>query len=271
MDTFDLGTYLTKIKYHDEIKLTETGLWSLHRHQLFSIPFENFDVLLGRPILLDPASLVKKLVNGQRGGYCFELNGLFLYALTNFGFNVRALLARVHLHGSPSGRGHQLSLVTINNRQWLTDVGFGSFNMRAPIPLEKNRETTCDEQTLRLIDAEPYGTMLQCLTEGGWQNLYSFDMEHVGPADIKQGNYYSSTHPDSTFSGDRIASLQTPQGRVTLLNNRIKIVQEGTTQLVDLADDHQFIDALQTHFGIELDANYDMLPPLPYNTDDSNS
>lgn len=260
MDAFNSGTYLEKIKYHKDVQLTETGLRSLHRHQMFAIPFENFDVSLGRPILLDPASLTRKLVNSRRGGYCFELNGLFLHALTCFGFNARALLARVHLHGTPSGRGHQVSLVTINDRQWLTDVGFGSHNMRAPILLERNRETTCDNQTLRLIDAKPFGTMMQTLSEEGWQNLYSFDMEYVGPADIKQGNYFSSTHPDSIFSRNRIASLQTEKGRITLLNRRMKIVVAEKTRTLDLPEDQRYLDALQAHFGIELEVAYETLP-----------
>ena len=271
MEAFDPESYLKRIQLLEEIKLSEEGLRSLHRHQLFSIPFENFDVLLGRPIRLDPESLTHKLVSRRRGGYCFELNGLFLNVLNHFGFNARALLARVHIHGKPSGRGHQISLVTIGKRQWITDVGFGSYNMRAPIPLEKNCETTCDGQTLRLIDANPYGTMLQAMTDEKWQNLYSFDMEHVGPADIKQGNYYSATHPDSIFSRNRTASLQSKQGRVTLLNSSLKTVHKGITQILSLPDDHRYLEAVQTHFGIELDADYNMLPPLPDDMSDVDS
>ncbi len=263
MKTFDPDIYLKRIKHSGEVQLDEEGLRLLLHHQLFSIPFENFDVLLGRPILLDPASLFDKLVSRPRGGYCFELNGLFLQALQYFGFQVRALLARVHISGSPVvGRGHQVSLVTINERKWLTDVGFGAFNMRAPIPLEIDRVNHFDTQTLRLAEVENYGTMLQVLHKDRWQDLYSFDMEYAGPGDIKFGNYYTSTHPDSIFTGNRIASLQTREGRNSINNNVLRTVTDGKEQIVELADDNRYLEILEKYFGIELDASYDMLPAL---------
>ncbi|MBE7447030.1 MAG: arylamine N-acetyltransferase [Planctomycetia bacterium] len=57
-------------------------------HHVTRDPFENLDVLLSRPILLEPASL-KKLIRDRRGGYCFEQNGLFLLVLAALGFQVR--------------------------------------------------------------------------------------------------------------------------------------------------------------------------------------
>ncbi len=264
MKTFDPDKYLQRIKHRQEVTLTETGLRSLHRGQFHTIPFENFDVLLGRPILLDPGSLFDKLVERPRGGYCFELNGLFLQALEYFGFETRILLARVHLSGSPViGRGHQLSLVTINGRKWLTDVGFGGQNMPEPIPLEINQVCDLGSQILRLVKTEPYGVMLQSFDGELWQNLYSFDMAYAGPGDIKYGNYYTSTHPDSIFTQDRMVSLPTREGRITLHNKTLKILEEGTERLIELADDQTYLEALKLHFDIELDVPYDRLPALP--------
>ena len=265
MNQFDPDRYLARISHQNQVKLSEAGLGKLHRSQLFSIPFENFDVLLGRPILLDSGSLVDKLVRSPRGGYCFELNGLYLLALKYFGYEARALLARVHLSGSTViGRGHQISLVTLNGRQWLTDVGFGGLNMRAPIPLEIDQVNHCDGQQLRLVRAAPYGTMLQVKdTDDKWLNCYSFDMEYVGPGDIKYGNYYTSTHPDSHFTRDRLVSLATRAGRVSLHNLSLRIVKDGKERIIELPDDHRYLDALKAHFGIELDVSYDMLPAPP--------
>ena len=61
------------------------------------IPFENFDVLLGRPIRLDPEGLQAKLVGAGRGGYCFEHNTLFAAVLERLGYEVTLLAARVRL------------------------------------------------------------------------------------------------------------------------------------------------------------------------------
>ncbi|MGI9535651.1 MAG: arylamine N-acetyltransferase family protein [Desulfocapsaceae bacterium] len=264
MKTFDPHKYLQRIKHREEVKLTEAGLRSLHRRQLLTIPFENFDVLLGRPILLDPGSLFDKLVERSRGGYCFELNGLFLKALEHFGFDTRVLLARVHLSGSTViGRGHQLSLVTINGREWITDVGFGGQNMCEPIPLEIDQVFNLGSQRLRLVKTEPYGVMLQSFDGEIWQNLYSFDMAYAGPGDIKYGNYYTSTHPDSIFAQNRIASLLTREGSITLYNKTLKILEEGAERFIELPDNQGYLETLKLHFGIELDVPYDRLPALP--------
>ena len=260
MNTFDPERYLERIEHHQSVRLSEEGLALLHRQQLFTIPFENFDVLLGRPILLDPASLSAKLIDKPRGGYCFELNGLFLEALRAFGFEAQPLLARVHVSGRPMGRSHQVSLVTINGKEWLTDVGFGSFNMRAPIPFACDRLNHCDGQTLRLARTQPYGIMLQYQEGEGWKDLYSLDREYVGPGDIIYGNYYTSTHPDSIFTNNRMASLATCEGRVSLLNQTLRVIKHGEEQLSNLPDDDRYLASLRTHFGIELDAPYDQLP-----------
>jgi N-hydroxyarylamine O-acetyltransferase len=180
---FDLDAYLQRLNYSGVVHPTEEGLEALHRAQVYTIPFENFDILLGRGISLEPAALCDKLVHRARGGYCFELNGLFLLALQAIGFEARPLLARVHLHvvDPPSGREHQLSLVTLRGRHWIADVGFGSFGFHAPLPFELNHPTSHDGLTFRLVEAEPFGIMLQILKKGHWLDLYSFDLGQVFP------------------------------------------------------------------------------------------
>jgi len=172
---FNIDLYLARLNYSGGISLTEDRLEALHRAQAYTIPFENFDILLGRGITLEPAALYDKLVRRARGGYCFELNGLFLMALQAAGFDARALLARVHLVDPPTGRGHQLILITLRGREWIADVGFGGPGLRAPIPFELNHISTHDGQTFRLVGAAPFGIMLQTLTNAQWQNLYSFE------------------------------------------------------------------------------------------------
>jgi N-hydroxyarylamine O-acetyltransferase len=260
---FSLDPYLARLHYSGAVQPTQDRLEALHRAQAYTIPFENFDILLGRGISLDPAVLYDKLVRRARGGYCFELNGLFLLALQAFGFEARTLLARVHLTGTPTGRGHQLILVTLQGRQWIADVGFGGPGLRAPIPLELNHSTTHDGQTFRLVEAEPFGIMLQTLEGIQWQNLYSFDVGHVVPADIAYGNHFTSTHPSSFFTFARVAALPTPNGRVSLFNCTLRIATADGEQVQDLEEGQPYLDALTGHFGIELDAPYEAMRPLP--------
>lgn len=260
---FNLDPYLKRLNYSGSVQPTEDGLEALHRAQAYTIPFENFDILLGRGITLEPAMLYDKLVHRARGGYCFELNGLFLMALQAIGFEARALLARVHLTGTMTGRGHQLILVTLQGREWIADVGFGGSGIRAPIPFELNHTTTQDGQTFRLVKAEPYGIMLQSLTDAQWQNLYSFDLGHVFPADIAYGNHFTSTHPSSFFTFARVAALPRPNGRIALFNSTLRRVTPDGEQVQELEEGRAYLDALKTYFGIELDAPYEALRPLP--------
>lgn len=261
--TFDPEAYLARIDYSGSVLPTENLLTELQRAQLFSIPFENFDIMLDRGISLEPADLCAKLVNRKRGGYCFELNGLFLMALHAFGFNARALLARVHLTGTPSGRGHQITLVTIRDRQWIADVGFGSSNPCAPIPLELDRSFPQDGRQVRLIEAGHLGILLQSRIDEQWQNLYSFEMTQVLPPDILYGNHYASTNPNSLFTTARTAALAIPGGNVTLLNTTLKKTISGKEHIQELDDGPTYLEALNDHFGIELDAAYTDLRPLP--------
>ncbi len=265
---FQLDGYLERLNYSGGVEPTEDRLEALHRAQCYTIPFENFDILLGRGISLEPATIFDKLVNRARGGYCFELNGLFLMALKTFGFDARALLARVQLTGKPSGRGHQIALVSLQGRQWIADVGFGNPSLRAPIPLELDHPTIHDGQTFRLHDAGHFGIMLQTLNNDQWQDLYSFDLGHVCAADIEYGNYFTSTHPGSFFTFARVAALSLHNGAITLYNHSLKRITADKEQVQQLPEGQFYIDALKEHFGIALDASYDELRPLAGTAED---
>lgn len=260
---FDLDAYLQRLNYSGIIQPTQDGLEALHRAQICTIPFENFDILLGRGISLEPTALCNKLVHRARGGYCFELNGLFLMALQALGFDARALLARIHPSGTPTGRGHQVTLVTLHGRQWIADVGYGGPHLRAPIPFEINHPVTHEDETFRLVEAPPFGIMVQTLEEDRWQDLYSVDLGHVCAADIAYGNHFTSTHPSSFFTFARLAALPTPNGRISLLDRTLRTVTAGTKQVQELAEGQAYLDALKAHFGIELDAPYEALCPYP--------
>ena len=260
---FDRDAYLQRINFVGETTPTVDTLKALHDAQLYTIPFENFDIQLGQGIDLSPGAIFEKLVYQRRGGYCFELNGLFLMALKTFGFEARPLLARTHVTGTPSGRGHQIEFVTIGGRQWIADVGFGADTPRVAIPLELNQPTIHDGQKIRLVDADHFGIMLQTEKDDEWIDLYSFDLGYVCPADIDYGNHYSATHPGSLFVFARVAALPVENGVVTLFNNTLKKIIAGNESVQELEEGQAYLDALKYNFGIELDAPYEKLLPLP--------
>jgi N-hydroxyarylamine O-acetyltransferase len=173
-----------------------------------------------------------------------------------------SIMARVHMRGEPSGRVHQLILLTVDGRPWIADTGFGGPGLRAPIPLEPDVERTQLGARCRLVDAGPFGTMLQRHLDGGWRDLYSFDLGHVGPADIALGNHFTSTHPSSFFTFSRVAARQTPGGRVALLDLTLRRVEQGVETVEELPDGAAFLDAVASAFGIELDAPYAAMWPV---------
>lgn len=259
--TFDQEEYLRRISFDGKVAVNFECLKSIHRAQHTSIPFENFDICLGRSINIDPESLVQKLVKNKRGGYCSELNGLLLLALKSFGFEARPLLGRVHITGVPTGRGHQVTLVTIEGKGWLVDLGFGSESPPVPIPLVCDVAVVFEHQTYRLIDSELFGYMLQSKHGDEWRSLYSFDLSHVCRGDIEYGKHYTSTSPNSIFVNSRVAALPVKNGMITLFNNSLKKVINGKEEVMLLKED-QYLSIIEKEFGIKIDAKFEDLKPL---------
>jgi N-hydroxyarylamine O-acetyltransferase len=259
---FDIGTYLSRIGLTAQPSVDDDGLRQLHESQFFAIPFENFDIQLGRGIELEPAALFQKLVVRARGGYCFELNGLMLLALRALGFQARPLLARVHLQSPPSGRTHQLNLVDIEGRPWIIDVGFGAGGLRGPMPLEIGRTKEGPGWAFRLERREPWGVLMQTREDDQWKDSYSFDMAHVTDADISVSNHYTSTSHASHFTQSRVASSPRPNGRVSLRNFTLTEIEHGVKKTWEISSGRAYLDALAEVFGIELDADYGDLRPV---------
>ncbi len=259
---FNREAYLNRIGLNETVSATETSLADLHRAQTFSIPFENFDIHLGRGISLASQHLFNKLVNHQRGGYCFELNGLFGMALDAFGFERRPLLARVHLREEVTSRAHQLNLIHLDGQDWIADPGSGAVQLRAPMPLERDRIDTQDGLKFRMIDGGEFGTMLQFLDNEVWKDWYSFDMEHVWPIDIEIGNYFTSTHPDVFFTTSRVAVRTIPLGKITLMDFCLCEFSNGEETETILEPGPAYLKSLETKFGIVIDEPYEALKPI---------
>ncbi|MEM8935085.1 MAG: arylamine N-acetyltransferase [Pseudomonadota bacterium] len=260
MTDFPLQAYLNRIGLKGGVSQTPKGLDTLHRAQTCTIPFENFDVLLGRKIDIRAHALIEKLLGQKRGGYCFELNGLFFLALTAMGFDARFVLARVHVSDAASPRAHVAIIVQIDGAAWLADVGFGGNGLRAPMPFALDTPADQDGVQFRLVEAPPFGVMLQTFEAGEWSNNYSFDLEHVGEADLEMGNHFASTHPESIFTKARIANILNSSGRVSLMNFSLSHVTGEKRESETLSDDPSYMDAVKSNFGIALDADYDALP-----------
>lgn len=255
-DALDLDAYFNRIGYTGPRSPTLQVLHDLHRGQIFSIPFENLAIQMGEPISLGIAEMMAKMVHGKRGGYCFELNGLFSVVLEELGFQVERLAARVR-YGNPlvAARLHQLLNVTIDGEHWLADVGFGGNGMIAPIKFIFDKEVEQSGETFRIKreGAETY--VLEALLPDGWLDLYAFTLEPLYRIDYEPANHYMSTSPQSPFGQTRIVALPNPDGRTILVENELKVRLGGEITTTEVAPGSAYVKALNDYFGIVIAPN----------------
>lgn len=230
------------------------ALASLQRAHLLAVPFENLDISLGRPIRLDAASLVAKVVDRRRGGYCYELNGLFAALLRGLGYDVVLASARVATPAGLTDAFDHLALLVSpgpGRERWLVDVGFGDAFIE-PIPLSDGftrRELAKEVGLVRQGEAWHYQ---ERAGEGGWRDQYVFSETPHALADFGPRNEWQQTSPDSNFTRKRVASLLTDDGRVTLSDYRLIVTSGGRRAEQDL-DEAAAAAVLAERFGIALE------------------
>ncbi len=253
VDLLDLDAYLERIAYTGALAAAgpET-LRGLHRAHAASIPFENLDIVLGRPVELGLDRVQDKLVRRRRGGYCFEHNLLFGAVLERLGYLVTRLAARVQ----PSGSGirtHMLLHVVAGGRPWLADVGFGA-SLLEPVPMEPATVRQGD-WTYRLDPAGRDAWLLQAGRPDGWAELYAFTLEPQRPIDYAVYNHYTATHPRSPFVGQVVVLRTEPHVQYALRGRQLTTTRPGgATQTREVAVD-ELVDVLADPFAIGLDAD----------------
>jgi N-hydroxyarylamine O-acetyltransferase len=198
-------------------------LRSLHRVHMFTVPFENLDIHLGRKIVCDEARFVHKIVNEHRGGFCYELNGAFAALLRALGFRVTLLSARVaRADGCCGPEFDHLALRVDTPRvdldePWLADVGFGG-SFLEPLRLESSAEQPQDGRVYRVTSSDGvFG--LEVMSDGRWKREYVFTLQPRALSEFAGMCHYHQTSPESHFTRNRICSMATPEGRVTLSEN----------------------------------------------------
>jgi N-hydroxyarylamine O-acetyltransferase len=247
---FDLPAYLARIEYGGSTDTSADTLSAVHSAHATHVPFENLDVLLGRPIRLDLASLQAKLVTARRGGYCFEQNSLLAAALSCLGFAVTPLAGRVRFGRTEvRPRTHMLLKVEASGTSWLADVGFGGEGLFSPIRLELGEISQQHAWTYR-IGQEVDVWVLQSLHGQEWMDLYSFTMEPQYPIDYEMASYFTSTHPDSIFRKIPTIQLPTAEARLIVRDHEFMTVrgQEQTTRAIE--DDAELGEILAATFGL---------------------
>lgn len=219
-----LSQYFERIDYRGVAEDTLEVLHALTRAHTQTIPFENLDVYLKKPIHLETEALFNKLVLAKRGGYCFEQNGLLLQVLLQLGFSARPLAARVRLRvtgrSEMPARTHLLIAVWLNGQQWITDVGVGGYSLTQALLWQENMEQVTPHDRRRLV-CEDGRWFHQVWVEDYWQDIYEFWGEQMPLSDQKVANWYTSTCPESSFTKQIMAARALPDGgRILLLDGK---------------------------------------------------
>jgi N-hydroxyarylamine O-acetyltransferase len=269
----DVAAYLARIGAAGPAAPTSASLTALHRAHVRSVPFEDYDVHTGVAISLEPAALERKIVHRRRGGYCYELNGLFGTLLRELGFAV-TLVAAFSLDDDGT-RGpdldHMRLLVDAVDGSWIVDVGNGARwpnpvpqrpGVHGPLQVRRDgdvwwtAERACERINVtapaRSAGRAPARPSGERRGDGRWERGWAWTAQPRELADFADRNRYQQYDPGSDFVGRRLAALATPKGRISVVNGVFAELDRGVRTERELSAAEEWA-LLADRFGIVLD------------------
>jgi N-hydroxyarylamine O-acetyltransferase len=250
--TLNVKEYFKRIGYRGKSQPNFETLRKIHRLHLLAVPFENLDIHYGSTINLNISAFYEKIVEKNRGGFCYELNGLFYELLRDLGFQVQMLSARV---ANPDGAwgpdfDHMTLLVELDE-PWIADVGFGDSFME-PLRLNESSDQIQDGRRFKFVPADDGSLIYQSEQNGEWFNQFLFSLQPHELNDFSGMCHYQQTSPESSFTKRVVCSLATKNGRITLTDQMLIVTKKGIRKETKLAGEQEFHLLLKKHFGIVL-------------------
>ena len=248
----DAEKYLNRIRFKGFPKTDLDTLKKLHLHHMLYVPFENLDIHLGRKIILEPEALYNKIVLNNRGGFCYEMNGLFYEIITFLGFKAKRVSARVFNDNGVPGRefDHMAIIVDIGGGKWLADVGFGDSYLE-PLKLVPDLEQTQYGKSYKIVkvDEEIFKTVF---SEDGkeYKDMYLFSLTPRELAEYNEMCVYQQESPDSHFIKNTVCTLARTGGRITLSGLKLIETKDGVKTETVLKNTNEYNIKLKELFGI---------------------
>lgn len=226
----EVAAHLQRLGVHGQPVPSADWLQRLHLDHMIHVPFENLDLHVPVALSLDVADLHDKIVARRRGGYCYELNGLFAALLRAIGFGVTLVQCRVWMGADEAWSApfdHLALLVepaqsaepADHDTPVLVDVGFGD-SFRTPRPLGSTW-------------SEPGGRFRTVVADGGWHlerdqgdgwaPQYALDPTPRSLGEFLPRCRWHETSPDSPFRHRAIATRATAAGRVTIAGDQLVV------------------------------------------------
>jgi N-hydroxyarylamine O-acetyltransferase len=245
---------LERIGYEGSTEATIGLLNVLQKRHLLNIPFENLDIHYKTPIELDIAVIFEKVVIKKRGGFCYELNGIFHELLNSIGFNVKMISARVFDQEqqvfSPEF-DHLAIIAKIDSIDYLVDVGFGEFAF-SPLKFELNTIHNDERGMFRIERYDDLYYKVAKQSGENWVPEYMFTLRKRDLSEFKEMCHYNQTSPLSHFTQNKFCSLATEKGRITVTANKIKITEGDSITELPVTNEAEFLLALEKYFHFRL-------------------
>jgi N-hydroxyarylamine O-acetyltransferase len=256
----DLDAYLKRIGFDGVPRQNLATLRQLQRLHLEHIAFENFDVQFGRRVTVDARDAYAKLVTHGRGGWCYEMNGLFLWALELLGFRVMAMTgAMLRAQRGPSAIGTHLVLCVELDQPYLVDVGLGDGPIE-PIPLKQGSyaHQRGKVQLERLRDG-----WWRVHKEGPFFTLsFDFQRERADWNLLNEMCDWQQTNPESRFVQNAICVKHLPGGIIALAGRVLKRSDQSGVQKRLVGSANEYVNTLQADFGLSLPQAADLWPNI---------
>ena len=249
----DLGKYITRINYTGELRPNITVLRGLQKNHLLHIAFENLDIHNKVPIRLDIHNIFEKIIQNNRGGFCYELNGLFYEMLVSVGFNASRISARTHQKDNTYSPefDHLAICVKIDEEEYLTDVGFGEFAFE-PLKLELGfiQHDQRGDFMIDRYDHEYYRVSKMVNGEPAPEYIFTKMARELN--DFTEMCTYHQTNPASHFMKNRLVSLPTDNGRITISGDNLKIKENDSIMERTLKTEDEFEKELWDLFKMKI-------------------
>jgi N-hydroxyarylamine O-acetyltransferase len=247
--------YLKRIGINKIPEPTLEALNAIQKAHLYTVPYENLDILIGKPLSLKTEDLYEKIVTNGRGGYCFELNELFAWLLRQIGYGITDYFARFLRDEKdiPMRRHHVLrARVPGEAFDYLCDVGVGTGSPTYPIRMEEGAVQKQGRAEYRFTRDAFLGWVLEEVKRGEWVPVFSFTEEPQLPIDFAAASFYCERSPDSIFNKEPMVAMRTETGRVTLDGNKFKRFEGDQIKEMIIEDTSEKQKMLEEWFGIRM-------------------
>jgi len=212
MSKLDLDLYFDRIHYHPTGDALE-DLRQIHFHHALNIPFENLDIyFFHKDISVEPEDIFQKIVVNKRGGYCFEMNGLLFAVLKQMGYDVTPVLARLYEFGGYTPLTHRLTLIRIEGKTYIADVGFGGERFLYPLLFEEGLVQEQFGQQFRVLPHPEFGWQIQLKKGDDFEMFAGFQPHPVIHADFVMSSFFTNHHPSAPFPNHLMVNLPLEDG-----------------------------------------------------------